>query len=85
MKALLPPGILDDETAQLPLNKTDLVGYGGSEIPVFIGHYWFKGDPERISPNVACLDYYVAKGGKLVAYRWSGESQISNDNFVYVC
>lgn len=31
------------------------------------------GVPEPLAPNIACLDYSVAKpGGKLVAYRWSG-------------
>ena len=49
--------------------------YDASDKPCFIGHYWLSGDPEPLAPNVACLDYSVAKNGKLVAYRWSGESQ----------
>ena len=37
--------------------------------PVFFGHYWFSGSPEITNPNAICLDYSVAKGGKLVACR----------------
>ena len=35
--------------------------------------------PERLATNVACLDYSVAKGGMLCAYRWDGESEIDNE------
>jgi len=30
------------------------------------------------------LDFSVAKGGFLCAYRWHGEQQLNNDNFVRV-
>lgn len=79
-----PSGILDAETGQMPVCANDLVGYPISEKPVFIGHYWMKGAPELMAPNLACLDYSVAKDGKLVAYRWSGEQTLSNDNFVHL-
>lgn len=52
--------------------------------PVFLGHYWMKGDPAALTPTVACLDYSVARGGPLVAYRWDGEATIQNDRFVFV-
>jgi hypothetical protein len=32
----------------------------------------------------ACLDFSVAKNGFLTAYRWSGESDLSPKNLVYV-
>jgi hypothetical protein len=52
--------------------------------PVFIGHYWMKpARPEILAPNVACLDYSVAKGGFLCAYRWNGEETLKNENFAY--
>jgi len=38
--------------------------------PVFVGHYWLSGTPQPLADNVICLDYSVAKGGKLVAWRW---------------
>jgi len=53
--------------------------------PVFFGHYWLEDDfPKIQSQNAVCLDYSVAKGGSLVAYRWSGESTLHHDNFVFV-
>ena len=32
--------------------------------------------------NIACLDYSVAKGGALVAYRWSSGEELSVEKFV---
>ena len=53
--------------------------------PVFVGHYWLSAKrPEILADNVACLDFSVAKGGFLCAYRWNGEQKLSNDNFVWV-
>ena len=54
--------------------------------PTFIGHYWFdpKGALEPVSRRVACVDYSVARGGKLVAYRFDGEPELSRDKFVAV-
>jgi hypothetical protein len=52
--------------------------------PVFFGHYWFTGTPEVISAQFACLDYSVAKGGPLVAYRWDGEAELSSEKMVWV-
>ncbi|MFN7733390.1 MAG: metallophosphoesterase [Pirellula sp.] len=52
--------------------------------PVFIGHYWLSAQqPSVLAPNVACLDYSVAKGGFLCAYRWSGENRLQDENFVW--
>jgi hypothetical protein len=51
---------------------------------VFVGHYWLTGTPRQLAPNVACTDYSVAKGGKLVAYRWDGESILTEDKFKWV-
>lgn len=50
--------------------------------PVFFGHHWFSGTPRIESTKVACLDWSVAKGGPLVAYRWDGEDELSSNNFV---
>jgi hypothetical protein len=52
--------------------------------PVFIGHYWLSAQrPSVLAENVACLDYSVAKGGFLCAYRWNGENLLRNENFVW--
>lgn len=52
--------------------------------PVFFGHYWMRGEPTIQSPLAACMDFSVAKEGKLVAYRWNGEQTLSNEGFHYV-
>ena len=54
--------------------------------PTFIGHYWLDPDQalEPQTGRVACLDYSVARGGKLVAYRFDGEPTLSSKNFVAV-
>jgi len=52
--------------------------------PVFFGHYWMGGEPTIQSPLAACMDFSVAKKGKLVAYRWNGEQTLSNEGFHYV-
>lgn len=62
-----------------------LVEYAHDAPPVFLGHYWLEGAPAPLAPNIACLDYSVAKpGGRLVAYRWSGEQALVPDNFTWV-
>jgi hypothetical protein len=61
-----------------------MVEYGHYEKPVFLGHYWMEGEPAPLAPNIACVDYSVAKpGGKLVAYRWCGEPSIRSGNYVW--
>ena len=72
--------IPDDE-----VHGDHLVEYTHDAPPVFIGHYWMEGEPAPLAPNIACLDYSVAKsGGKLVAYRWDGEQRLDADKFVWV-
>jgi hypothetical protein len=59
--------------------------YPSTAKPVFVGHYWLSANqPEVLAENVACLDFSVAKGGFLCAYRWNGEQKLSNENFVWV-
>lgn len=65
-------------------NVDGLTGYPADAPPVFVGYYWLTGRPVPLAPNVACTDYSVAKGGKLVAYRWDGESELKAENFVGV-
>lgn len=61
-----------------------LTGYPADAPPVFVGHYWLTGTPTPLAANVACTDYSVAKGGKLVAYRWDGERVLSADKFWWI-
>lgn len=60
-----------------------LVDYTHDGAPVFLGHYWLEGNPEPLAPNIACLDYSVARpGGRLVAYRWQGEKSLTVEHMV---
>ncbi len=62
-----------------------LVEYGHDLPPCFLGHYWLEEEPEPLARNIACVDFSVAKrGGKLVAYRWDGERELSKDKFMHV-
>ena len=53
--------------------------YQDTDKPVFFGHYWLKGKPLLYKDNICCLDYSVAKGGKLVAYRQNGKINLENE------
>ena len=72
--------IPDDE-----IHGDHLVEYAHDAPPVFLGHYWLEGEPAPLAPNLACLDYSVAKpGGMLMAYRWDGEQTLSRDKFIWI-
>lgn len=58
--------------------------YAG-ESPVFYGHYWRRGRPQKgvdWTDRTACVDFSAVKGGNLTAYRWSGEKDLVAENFV---
>lgn len=58
--------------------------YQTSDKKVFFGHYWLEGEPSLYRDNICCLDYSVAKEGKLVAYRLTEENLLDNGNLTYV-
>ncbi|GAB3571216.1 metallophosphoesterase family protein [Hymenobacter daeguensis] len=58
--------------------------YYQDETPVFFGHYWLRGEPRLLTPHSVCLDYSVARGGELVAYRWHGEQTLTPAGLVRV-
>ncbi|HEU4609424.1 MAG TPA: metallophosphoesterase [Chitinophagaceae bacterium] len=72
---------------ELPVpDGNDVEGYGENEPAVFFGHYWLTPN-DGIgwqASNVCCLDYSVAKGGNLVAYRHYFDQPFNNQNFVIV-
>ena len=76
-----------EEIPTLPVSARQvaaLPGYAADEVPVFIGHYWLPPDHPKspVASNVACLDYSVAGGGPLVAYRWHGPGSLRAEAFV---
>jgi hypothetical protein len=81
------PDALPDSVASLPLSPTDkgrLLQYGLDEPMLFVGHYWRRGRPAPLRPNLACLDYSAVMYGKLVAYRLDDETRIDPGKFVWV-
>lgn len=78
----LPFGVDIGDAANLAI-PDHVPSYYPDQPPCFIGHYWLHGTPEPLTTNVACLDYSIAKDGKLVAYRWNGEQILSADNFTH--
>lgn len=79
------PGSEIEKIPHEPVEAHILPGYDGKK-PVFVGHYWMKGEPAPLSEHVACLDYSVAEGtdGKLCAYRHGYESALNKRHFVWV-
>lgn len=51
-------------------------------VPVIVGHYWETGMPHVLGRKAACVDYSAGRGGPLVAYRWSGETDLTDEHFV---
>jgi len=80
--AIGPPGDME-MIPDLPM-PARWKGHAYAGPPVIFGHYWFSGKPKVISTRFACLDYSVAKGGPLVAYRWDGEAELNDAKMVWV-
>lgn len=81
--SVVPRDDLPEETIDVDeLNSSRY--YRNGDKKVFFGHYWLRGEPSVYRDNVCCLDYSVAKGGKLVAYRLGEEKVLTADNFVAV-
>lgn len=67
-----------------PLPEEAQMKYDGKK-PVFFGHYWLTGQPRILSAHSCCVDYSAARDSEpLVAYRFNGEPELSNDNLVSV-
>jgi hypothetical protein len=80
--AIVPPGG-EDQVPDVPLPDT-WKGHRYEGPPVLFGHYWLTGPPQVISGQFACLDYSVAKGGPLVAYRWDGETELRTEKLAWL-
>lgn len=59
-----------------PIDRSAYPGPPDDGIPVAYGHYWRSGEIRLAGPRAVCVDYSVAKGGPLVAYRWDGEADL---------
>lgn len=66
-----------------PDDRVEMAFYDTDQPPLFIGHYWLKGKPQPIAPNLVCLDYSAVKYGRLAAYRMDGEAHLAAHKFVW--
>lgn len=68
-----------------PLPKPETLIHQPDRV-TFVGHYWMDASQKAapLADRVACVDYSVAKKGRLVAYRYCGEDTLAADNFVSV-
>jgi hypothetical protein len=82
--AIAEPDIIKALPESEWLDPDKFIGYDESEPPLFLGHYWLIGEPKPLEHNIACLDYSVAKDGKLVAYRWDEEKSLTPNGFYWV-
>ena len=72
-----------DSIPEIALTETETY-YLPNDKPVFFGHYWLKGEPNLFQKNICCVDYSVARDGKLVSYTYNNEERLSNKNFTFV-
>lgn len=84
-KTLKEMSIIEDlDISDILFTPSNQEYYNSKEKPVFFGHYWLNGTPELIRHNVCCLDYSVAKGGVLCAYRYDGENKLDKNKLLWV-
>jgi hypothetical protein len=58
--------------------------YGSNKPPLFFGHYCRKDGPHIISHNLCCIDACVAGSKTLLAYRWDGETVLTEEKICRV-
>lgn len=76
-----------EDLSEQPIDLSELPStdyYKDKDKSVFFGHYWLQGEPSLYKENVCCLDYSVAKSGKLVAYRLDEEIILDSNKLIYV-
>jgi len=81
---IFPRAPLNCGDEKIEPEKVAGLSYYADPVPVFFGHYWRDLKKHRLevqAEQICCLDYSVAKGGRLVAYRWEGEKTLRNDHF----
>lgn len=81
-KAALMPSLEREGVPDSPLPAESRVSLDGGA-PVFFGHYWATGEL-AVAPRAVCVDYSIAKGGKLAAYRWNGELELKREALLCV-
>lgn len=84
--AIMVPNAEQMDLPDSVVSRSEFLGYDNLK-PVFFGHYWWTGKIEPLTESVACVDYSIANiktPGRLVAYRWNGESTLDKSQFLSV-
>ncbi len=77
------PKDLDQQPIQ-PGQIAKLPYYPPGRAPLFFGHYWRRGQPSLLAPNLACLDYSAVLREKLVCYSHQPGAALSAKHFTWV-
>nr|WP_319398377.1 metallophosphoesterase [uncultured Carboxylicivirga sp.] len=64
------------------ITKYDI--YPDDDPMVFVGHYCVGNGVMIPQKNICCVDACIANGGRLAAYRYSGEKRMDKNRFVFV-
>lgn len=80
--ALWPQGTTPP--APVEIFPWELVSHYTESKPTFFGHYCSQDALELVGLRTACLDTCAARGNKLTAYRWEGESDLTVKHLVQV-
>ncbi len=78
------PEVAKQLNIPIPAEMQAILPYSTGHKPVFFGHYWLSEEsPKLQNQKVCCLDYSIAKAGKLVAYRFDGEKELDEGKFCW--
>lgn len=86
----LPVGTTDEHRRayppipDVPCSDHDRSFSYSDPVPVVYGHHWRDWEPDEHvdwTSRTACVDFSAVGGGHLVAYQWSGETQIDPGNY----
>ena len=84
-KTLSSRSFAPSDLPHLPVHAESRSYVYDGDVPVLFGHYWRTGTPAHLedwTARTACLDFSAVRDGDLTAYRWSGEAELREENFV---
>lgn len=75
----------DVQQAQIqPGQMAKLPHYAADRVPLFFGHYWRRGRPSLLAPNLVCLDYSAVLREKLVCYSLEPGQALDSAHFNWI-
>jgi hypothetical protein len=75
----------EDITTETIIDCPEHGDYAADEPLTFFGHYAIQNEPfKRLERNLACLDFGMGKGGRIVSYSCDGEAEINPSKFTSI-